>query len=539
MKKKILTILALIIIISTFIRTVIISYAFISFSNKIVNNEANLIKELLLGVKEKEKLIHLIKKTKYIKELSFIPKDKLPEKSTTYNIHEKSFTKYIHFQNDTYLKITFKSENYLKEVIETLASLIVLAFISLIIIIATVNYFLTPYLEILEKVKKSTRQILKGNFDGFITTSLKGEAQEFVTSYNTFLQKLKESFGVIEEKYTSLIEKEKTDDPLNDAKETIEQLANIFEFKKIIEDDKNIDDIFKRLIKVINDFKINNFALYGVDNTEKRAFLIHTQGDKCCEFEKNYQECRAFRLKEIINSEEFKEVCQRHYCENNYICIPFSTKGNFSGILKINLTENKKEIEKNLPYIKAYLKEISAIIEAKYTLELLHNQSIKDHLTDLFNRRHLDNILPMISATAKRRNEKIGFLLIDMDHFKQVNDTYGHKAGDTVLKTLSEILKKCTRNGDIIIRYGGEEFLVILQNIKNCNEAYLIAEKIRKEIQNTPIDIQGTVLNKTISIGVSVYPNHCKEPKECIKLADEALYKAKKSGRNKIVIYSS
>jgi two-component system cell cycle response regulator len=129
--------------------------------------------------------------------------------------------------------------------------------------------------------------------------------------------------------------------------------------------------------------------------------------------------------------------------------------------------------------------------------------------------------------------------MIDMDHFKEVNDTYGHKNGDLVLQTLAEIIKKSIRKSDIAVRYGGEEFLIILQNIKDINDAINVAEKIRKNVENTEIELDsGKIIKKTISVGVSVYPDQCKKGWECIKFADIALYEAKKNGRNKVVLFN-
>ncbi|GAB6073920.1 diguanylate cyclase [Nautilia lithotrophica] len=539
MKKKILLIIALIMIISTILRTMIVGYSFLNFSNSTIENEANLLKDLLLEVKDKNKFLNIIQKSHHIKEIKFI--NKTTKNTTIISDYEhKTFTTLLPFSENETLKIVFEADNYFKKLQDTFIQLIFIAFVSLIIIILIVNYFLTPYLEILEKIKTSTHKILSGDFNQQIDTKLKGEAKEFVDSFNVFLEKLKESFGVIEEKYTSLIEKERSDDPLNDAKETIEQLANIFKFKNMIEEDNTTDEIFNRLVDVLLSFKINNFALIGIDNSENTTFEIYKQGDICCDVLENFQNCRAYRLKKSINSQEFPKVCSMHYCENEYICIPFSASGNFTGILKININSQKEKehINKNLPYIKAYLNEVSAIIEAKYTLELLHNQSIKDPLTNLFNRRHLENILPMLVATAQRRNEKIAFLMIDMDYFKKVNDTYGHKAGDTVLKTLANILINNVRKSDIVIRYGGEEFLIILQNIKHPEDALKLAEKIRKNVENTRVQLDHSIIQKTISIGISLYPEHCKQGWECIKYADMALYKAKENGRNQVVLFT-
>jgi diguanylate cyclase (GGDEF)-like protein len=540
MKRKILFIIALIMIISTVIRTVIVGVAFYNFSAKIIENEGNLLKEILCEADEREKFIQIIEKSHHIKKIEFLDK-KIDESEIIADINKKEFKILIpltHSTNKT-LKITFYGEDYFNKIINAIIQLILIAIISLIAIILIVNYFLTPYLEILEKVKHSTASILKGDFNNKIDTTLKGEAKEFVNSFNTFLDKLNESFGVIEEKYTTLIEKEKSDNPLNDAKETIEQLANIFKFKRMIEEDNTVEEIYNRLVNVLEEFNIENFSIIGIDNPEQKSFKIYSKGEICCNVLDNYKSCRAFRLKKIINSYDFPNICSLHLCKNNYICIPFSASGNFTGILKINIAENEKEhIIHILPYIKAYLNEVSAIIEAKYTLDLLHNQSIKDPLTTLFNRRHLENILPMLIANAKRKNEKIAFLMIDMDYFKKVNDTYGHKAGDIVLKTLAKILKNSVRESDIVIRYGGEEFLILLQNVTDIIAAKKVAEKIRQAVENTEIQTEEATIKKTISIGISIYPDQCEKGWECIKYADLALYEAKKTGRNKVVLFN-
>jgi len=144
----------------------------------------------------------------------------------------------------------------------------------------------------------------------------------------------------------------------------------------------------------------------------------------------------------------------------------------------------------------------------------------------------------MLIANAKRKNEKIAFLMIDMDYFKKVNDTYGHKAGDIVLKKLSKILTDGVRESDIVIRYGGEEFLILLQNVTDINAAKQVAEKIRQAVENTEIQTEEANIKKTISIGISIFPDQCDKGWECIKYADLALYEAKRTGRNKVVLFN-
>jgi len=537
MKKKILIIIAFIMIISTIIRTMIVSYSFLNFSNEIILNQSKLIKEILQEVSDKQKFFKIIKHSHHIKDIYLKPKNGINVTNIYFDFKDRKIIVKTPFNNNQILEIIYWGESYFDKILKSLFQLILIAIISLIVIIIIVNYYLTPYLEILEKVNKSTQKMLKGNFDIKLQTKLKGEAKEFIDNFNDFLEKMKNSFGVIEEKYTTLIEKEKSDDPLNDAKETIEQLANIFAYKKIIEDDLHTRDILNRLIDIIKSFNIKEFALITIDNREKSAKVIYNQGNICCNIEEQFNECRAYRLNKEINSFITPNICPMHICKNRYICLPFSSGGNFTGILKI-MGYKFEDLKDILPYIKAYLNETANVIEAKYTLELLHNQTIKDPLTGLFNRRYLENILSPLINGASRRNEKLGFLMIDMDYFKKVNDTYGHEVGDIVLRTLASILKSSVRKSDIVIRFGGEEFLIILQNLKSEKDALEVAEKIRKNVENETIYIDNTKqLKKTVSIGVSIFPTQCEKSWECIKAADVALYEAKKSGRNKVVLF--
>ena len=521
-------------IISTIIRTVIVGYSFFGYTKEIIQNESELISEIILETADKTKILNLIKYSKAVKDIEFIKEYK---NSVVFNIKDKTITSFYPIDNDKSIKIVYNGELYFNKLKSAVINLLLIASISLILIILIVNYFLTPYLEILDSVKKSTQHILKGDFNYKLHTKLKGKAGDFVNSYNEFLDKLDESFGVIEQKYTSLIEKTPAKNPLQDAKETISQLADIFKFKRIIEEDRSAEIILQRIVTVLKKFNIKQYSLIGIDNNEKKIFYIHKEGDICCNIEENPEICRAYRTKHPVDSGDFENLCPNHICKNEYYCMPFSVEGNFTGILKIMYNKNEKEILDNLPYIKSYLKEASSIIESKYTLKLLKKQSIKDPLTNLYNRRYLEETLPLIIADAKRKNGKIGFLIIDVDYFKKVNDTYGHDAGDIVLKSISDILLNSLRESDLAVRLGGEEFLAVLTNLKSKNDLFKAAEKLRKTVEKTRFNTGKDIIHKTVSIGAALYPDECEKSWECIKYADLALYKAKNSGRNKVVIF--
>lgn len=167
----------------------------------------------------------------------------------------------------------------------------------------------------------------------------------------------------------------------------------------------------------------------------------------------------------------------------------------------------------------------------------LREQAIRDPLTKLHNRHYLKETLSRELSRAMRERYPISFLLLDIDHFKRVNDTYGHAVGDFVLRELSDHLAEFTRTGDIICRYGGEEFLVAFPNTKE-GDAFFIADRLRESIQGTPIYVEHHAISITISAGISEFPTHGQYEAQILENADKALYHAKYNGRNQVVLWS-
>ncbi|WP_238475877.1 diguanylate cyclase [Clostridium manihotivorum] len=161
-------------------------------------------------------------------------------------------------------------------------------------------------------------------------------------------------------------------------------------------------------------------------------------------------------------------------------------------------------------------------------------ESTKDFLTGLNNVREFDNILNKIVNNTLEKQESISILMIDIDYFKNINDTYGHSSGDLVLKQLSSVLVNCCRNFDVISRNGGEEFTAILLDC-DCKHATQIAEKVRSSVEKHHFIIENNKhINITVSIGIGSYPDSVKNINNILSEADDALYLAKRSGRNKV-----
>jgi diguanylate cyclase (GGDEF)-like protein/PAS domain S-box-containing protein len=204
----------------------------------------------------------------------------------------------------------------------------------------------------------------------------------------------------------------------------------------------------------------------------------------------------------------------------------FHKKGS---VIWVNLTVSLIRSPSGEPkYFVSVIEDISSRKEMERELILQANH---DPLTGLGNRRTLAEELEKEVGRAARYSRPLSLLMIDIDHFKRVNDEYGHQAGDKVLVELAKIFELAIRMADTAGRYGGEEFLILLPELEH-KQAVLLAERIRLEVESHAIRAEGKVINVSVSIGVSSYPEHGVEAEKLIQASDNAMYKAKNNGRN-------
>jgi two-component system cell cycle response regulator len=201
---------------------------------------------------------------------------------------------------------------------------------------------------------------------------------------------------------------------------------------------------------------------------------------------------------------------------------------------KSNLNRKSLINSINFAFDKHYLKR-----DKERAMVVMGELSTKDKLTGLYNRRYFDDVLEREIAGARRYHTTMALILMDLDHFKNVNDTYGHTAGDYVLETISKIIKSTLRDCDIPCRYGGEEISIILPNTDK-EGVKTVCDRIRVTVAEYPFEFETFVFHVTLSAGISFVDQKTPEqgfnlPDQLIKKADAALYQAKKNGRNKIV----
>jgi diguanylate cyclase (GGDEF)-like protein/PAS domain S-box-containing protein len=280
---------------------------------------------------------------------------------------------------------------------------------------------------------------------------------------------------------------------------------------------------------------------------------VSTWGDKALKHI-HYDEdgCWALRLgkSHAVEDPENGLSCSHPIGEDtrSYLCLPITSAGGAIGVLHVLFKKLPGEVsDKEAKRHQASKMIILNTMMEQYALSLqnirlhntLKNQSIRDPLTGLFNRRYLDESMQREMFRCKRHDASTGIIMIDVDRFKVYNDTYGHEVGDVLLRELACFLKMHTRDEDILCRYGGEEFILLMPDSDTAN-ARKRGEKLCTLVRNTlRINHQGITYQLTISLGVSAFPESGHTIEAAQKAADTALNDAKRQGRDRVVVAAS
>ncbi len=253
--------------------------------------------------------------------------------------------------------------------------------------------------------------------------------------------------------------------------------------------------------------------------------------------------CWAIRKGEIRWTDAKDGLRCRHLREPERgplaLCVPMNAQGDTLGLLFVQPKAGqtpKREQRRDLERLAAITADRIGISIANIQLRVkLRQQSIRDPLTGLFNRRYLEETLSREVSRARREGSELAVLMIDVDHFKQFNDTYGHEVGDNVLRCIGRTLSRQCRESDLACRYGGEEFALVLP-LTTQAQAVAKAEQIRAEIRDIE-QTQTSVIPKpvTISVGLAMCPADAVTAESLLELADQALYRAKRAGRDQVI----
>ena len=326
-------------------------------------------------------------------------------------------------------------------------------------------------------------------------------------------------------------------------------ICNLSRFRRTIEADATTFEVYKRLGFIFREqLHLPSFVIWELSEHGERIKPVYTwphdmEAETCRMSNANL--CRAKRTGEIVSSAEYVDICPVFPLSDvmTHCCVPMMVGGEILGVVQflflfVNSAQRQENLETSLQQAQQYLREALPVLHAKRLAENLQKMATRDPLTGLDNRRFLESSINALVEGVIRRDSSMALLMCDMDFFKKVNDTYGHDVGDIVLKGLAQTLRKCCRSSDVVIRYGGEEFLILLMDC-NPKKAMEVAEKIRATVEDQQFRFEGGSLSKTLSIGVSLFPGDTSAFWECLKFSDVALYKAKESGRNRVVRFES
>ncbi|MBT5934881.1 bifunctional diguanylate cyclase/phosphodiesterase [Sulfurimonas sp.] len=315
------------------------------------------------------------------------------------------------------------------------------------------------------------------------------------------------------------------------------------DYIKVLKDNTSLRRKAETSLSLIKDSEVQYLYLLYIDNNSKLRYLIDTTKDidEKGEFSQRFYPQKDIWLKAA--SSQKSEVTAQAEIDKLWITMVFPIIRNEKTVALLGidfshaeyLKVNKTLIPLENIYLYSAVFIIVMLISAFLQLVIYYThrkKSFIDPLTGMFNRQYLHELL------QKYPVGDFQVLIMDLDHFKKVNDIYGHDAGDIVLSTVSARIKSAIRKQDILIRYGGEEFILLISNSENDLETSLdLANRIREAVKKEPISLDQCQLNITISMGLNPFPQDSKTFEHVVKIADLGLYQAKQLGRNRVEVY--
>lgn len=433
------------------------------------------------------------------------------------------------------ISIVFNINDVRTNGVLTSLGILALCIVMMLFIFFIINRSMKPLMELFDSITFVMNKAQEGNYSKRVRFSGNDkECNNVMFWINSLLEKLENTLNDIEitvKKFLALSPNHQPD-LLLDAQSIVHELSDIYQFKRTIEFDEDKEQVYRRIGAILqHDFKLNDFVLIESGKESINPTIVF---DASSQKRLVDPTCRALRTKQAVYSDQFRNICESCDACTHHLCIPYLISDDFELLLSI-WTRSPEELEytkEQLPKIQNYIDAARPELVSKNLTEILKVSSTTDALTGLYNRKYLDEYIEKALSQAKRNGIVYGILMIDIDFFKMVNDTYGHDVGDRAIKMLANVLRENIREADTAFRFGGEEFLILLYE---CEEGMVenIANKIRIAFEKTPIQSNnGSTFNKTLSVGASIFPNDSDSLWKCIKFADIALYKAKDSGRN-------
>lgn len=422
----------------------------------------------------------------------------------------------------------------------------------------------------LKALLKATQEISNGNLSYRIESKMTGEFQQLAEAFNQMIGRIDTLYlgKADQDKNLALANEQLRFNHLLKGKNQeiertnqelrihLREISMLLQLNQVMNSTLEVNIMFDRTLNLLGDFLGSSnlvLFLYQAETEELTA-------QKAVGSEATKYSGASFKLSEGITgvaaqSKELlyvqdirKEERYLHYKstsrdEGSLVSSPIVAKGCLLGVLNLHKPEIEAFTETDLQLIRATTNQLAVAIENSQLYEKTRNLSNTDELTNIPNRRYFQTILRREFAHAQRFNTPFSVIMIDIDHFKRYNDTFGHLNGDLTLTRVATILLQNTRGIDLVARFGGEEFIILLSNT-NKEAAYLVAEKLRNAVADEEFSLNVTsdekIIEKvSISLGLAAYPTDSQGLDTLIEKADRALYAAKATGRNRTICWNS
>jgi non-canonical purine NTP pyrophosphatase (RdgB/HAM1 family) len=311
---------------------------------------------------------------------------------------------------------------------------------------------------------------------------------------------------------------------------------------------RNLSQIFSVAEHFTNDLFPNSVGMLHLCNKDDQPATITQWGEWPFELLVEVEQIFSSIEEQLSGVEKncvIDMMCERLHeeifninTEVKPICIPLKVRNDNIGMLSLFFLQNHDISNEVRVLVMNFAERIGLAVSNLQLQEALHFHSIRDPLTGLYNRRFMEHVFENEMHRTIRREHPLSVMMMDVDHFKTVNDALGHEIGDQVLRSIAQFLINHLRREDIICRYGGDEFVIILPETK-ADDAFTRANDLRlaiTEVQSDPLIKQYNISGLSLSIGIACYPTHGDEPSDLLRAADHALYYSKNHGRNTVRI---
>ena len=332
---------------------------------------------------------------------------------------------------------------------------------------------------------------------------------------------------------------------LMDIEQAQKKISTLYRLTSIVQKTVKKQEVLNAILDgITREFGFSNMAILLLDEERKeltvdayRGYLRNIEKNRPISVGSNHSISQAVLTRQLVYVDDIQTI-NKEYSKVSEVAIPLIFDDKVLGVLSVETTDERTLQPYDLDLFRSLAGQMAMTIAHARYVEKVEKEAVTDGLTGLYNHRYFRFVLQQEFKRAVRYNRPLSMLMIDIDYFKHYNDTNGHPMGDRVLHSVANLIKNHCRDVDYVVRYGGEEFAVILPET-NVEEAYHLAERIRQSISQYPFHNRQMQPNGevTVSIGVSGYPIPASNHDELVDFADMALYAVKKDKRNSVHIY--